>query len=304
MTYEIEREDSLGLRASQIRILGDALQWEPLPVPDQITHRIIAAGSANEAGAVDPDSFTAPKIERSTLYRFHRSGTLNEHLAHAWPDAGYDFPALTTVIFEMPEVCIIGADFIPVADVAFDQTYYGRYLLGYADVVARHWPDLTAYRLGPEPPPSPYFTLQVGSSVGVLLYLTPDAIPAGKEFLLNVTAEWTKVYRDAEPVAATRRGDVESRRLAIMKRAYKGLDYHSPAGPGLASVLGWTGANMVFDAVFGPDEPPQSVDEQRTYLDVTVSPGTPPPSARGSSTGGRVGLGSRLALRLLANRLI
>lgn len=281
MTYEIEREDTLGLRAGQAQILGDALQWEPLPVPDLIAHNRIEAGPENESGAVDVDSYTATKIERSTLYRFHRSGMLNEHLAHAWPGTGYDFPALTTVIFEMPEVCIIGADFIPVGDVAFDQTYYGRYMLGYADVVARHWPKLTSYRLGPEPPPSPYFTLQVGSSVGVLLYLDPAAIDAGKEFLLEVTAEWTNVYRDAGPVAESDADRVEARRLAVMKKAYKGLDYHSPAGPGLASVLGWTGANMMFDAVFGPDDPPQVADAQRNYLDVTISPGTPPRPVRG-----------------------
>jgi hypothetical protein len=281
MPYEIEREDTLGLRADQAQILGDALQWQPLPVPDLIAHNLIEAGPGNEAGAVDVDSYTAAKIERSTLYRFHRSGMLNEHLAHAWPGPGYDFPALTTVIFEMPEVCIIGADFIPVGDVAFDQTYYGRHMLGYADVVARHWPTLTSYRLGPEPPPSPYFTLQVGSSVGVLLYLDPAAIAAGKEFLLDVTAEWTNVYRDADPVADADAVRVEARRLAVMKRAYKGLDYHSPAGAGLASVLGWTGANMMFDAVFGPDDPPQVADGQRTYLDVDISPGTPPRPVRG-----------------------
>jgi hypothetical protein len=59
-----------------------------------------------------------------------------------------------------------------------------------------------------------------------------------------------------------------------MTKAYKGLDYHSPASRSLASVLGWPGANAMFDHVFGPDVDPQPDDGPRTYLGVAVSPGT------------------------------
>jgi hypothetical protein len=31
-------------------------------------------------------------------------------------------------------------------------------------------------------------------------------------------------------------------------------------------VLGWTGANLMFDGVFGPDDPPQVMDARRRYL--------------------------------------
>jgi hypothetical protein len=275
--HRLTEEDSVGLLAEQRRILTESIDFRPLPVDPLIEHRSIAAAPGNEAGRVDVVSCSAESVERFTTYRFHRADTLTEHLCHVWPGPGWEFPALTTVLFELPEVCIVGADFVPVGDVAFDRTYYGRYLLGFADVVQRHWPALIAHRIGPEPPPSPYFTLQVGSAAGVLAYLSPAAIPAVIDFLCDVTTAWAQMHDGAQPAPPDRAARVEERRLAVMKQAYKGLDYHSPAGDGLASVLGWEGANRMFDAVFGPDDPPQPTDRRRRYLEVDQTPGSPPP---------------------------
>jgi hypothetical protein len=273
----IEAVDTVGLLAGQRDLLTGAIDFSPLPVDPMIEHRVIDAGPTNEAGAVDVWCATAPTIERFTTYRFHRRDVLNEHLCHVWPAAGQEFPALTTVLFEMAGLCIVGADFVPVGDVVFDREYYGRHLLGFSEVVDRYWPALVAHRVGAEPAPSPYFTLQVGSAGGVLAYLSADAREVIKEFLLEVTAAWVRMHADAEPAPAQRAAAVEARRIALMRHAYKGLDYHSPAADGLASVLGWEGANRMFDHVFGPDEPPQPTDRRRAYLEVRHSPGAPPP---------------------------
>lgn len=270
----IDRDDSLGLNDLQLQIVSDAVPLEPLAVDELVADRVIDAGPTNEAGAVRVRCFTGPKISRLTAYRFHRAETLNEHLFHAWPAEGYDLPALTTVIFEMPQMTILGADLLPIADPIFDRTYYGRWLVGYADLLAEHWPGLVAHRLGPEPPPDPYFTKQIGSVLSVLLYLDNDAVPAATAFLHALTRHWTQLHSGAEPRRDALAAATEARRVQLMTRAYKGLDYHSPASDGLASVLGWAGANRMFDSVFGDDAEPQPLDQRRTYLDVAVSPGT------------------------------
>ena len=272
--YPIDAEDSLGLNQAQLDIVRAAIDLEAMSVDEAIAARTIQAGPENEAGRVRLQNFCDPKISRLTAYRFHRQDKLNEHLFHVWPAQGYDFPALTTVIFEMPQVLILGADLLPIADVIFDRTYYGRWMLGYAEVLKKHWPALIAHRAGPEPAPDPYFTNQIGSTMSVLMYLTPDGLEPAKEFLLDLTAHWTTLHAMAQPRTDAQAGAVEARRVQLMTKAYKALDYHSPASDGLASVLGWPGANLMFDHVFGPDVIDQGLEGRRTYLDVEVSPGT------------------------------
>lgn len=270
--------DLLGLNATQLRLCHDRLQLRPLPVDPLIADRTYRAGDGapdSEAGAVHLQSFESDRIERFTVYRFHRAGVLNEHLCHGWPGAGYDFPALTTVVFEFPTMTIVGADLLPIADVAFDRTYYGRWMLGYADLLEQHWSSLIAHRIGPEPPPNAYFTNQVGSTLSVLLYLDVDATDPAVSFIADLTDHWAGLVTEATPRVDDAEA-VEARRHALMKRAYKGLDYHSPASDGLAAVLGWRGANAMFDHVFGPDEVPQTSDGRRVYLDVERSPGAAP----------------------------
>ncbi|CAB4881579.1 unannotated protein [freshwater metagenome] len=106
------------------------------------------------------------------------------------------------------------------------------------------------------------------------MYLTPDGLEPAKEFLLDLTAHWTTLHAMAQPRTDAQAGAVEARRVQLMTKAYKALDYHSPASDGLASVLGWPGANLMFDHVFGPDVIDQGLEGRRTYLDVEVSPGT------------------------------
>jgi hypothetical protein len=274
-----EVEDRLGMNAAQVAIVRGRIELTPLPVDPLIADRVYAAGEGaggTEAGAVHLESYSAPGIERFTAYRYHRSGVLNEHLCHGWAAEGFDFPTLTTVIFEFPQMTIVGADLLPIADVAFDLTYYGRYMLGYAALLERHWPNLIAHRLGPEPAPDVYFTNQVGSAASVLLYLDTDAVEPAKEFILELTQLWADIAANAQPRDRDDNAAVEARRIALMKRAYKGLDYHSPASDGLAAVLGWRGANLMFDHVFGPDLDPKPVDSRRTYLNVVSTPGSAP----------------------------
>lgn len=274
-----EARDDLGLNAAQLRIVGNVLDLRALPVDPLIADRVYAAGEAadgSEAGAVHLASYDADHVERFTVYRYHRSGVLNEHLCHGWPAAGYDFPALTTVVFEFPTMTVVGADLIPVADVAFDRTYYGRWMLGYAELLEKHWPALIAHRMGPEPAPDAYFTNQLGSTLSVLIYLDAAAVEPAVAFLTELTELWAELARDARPRTDDDADAVEARRLALMKRAYKGLDYHSPASDGLAAVLGWRGANLMFDHVFGVDAEPQAADSRRTYLDVVSTPGAAP----------------------------
>ena len=271
-------QDHLGLNARQLGIAQERLELRRLPVDPLIADRVYTVGEAtdgSEAGAVHLESYESDTLERFTVYRYHRHGVLNEHLCHGWPAAGYDFPALTTVVFEFPTMTVLGADLLPIADVAFDRTYYGRWMLGYAELLQKHWPALVAHRMGPEPAPDAYFTNQLGSTLSVLMYLDADAVEPAVAFLAELTELWAGLAADATP----REDDadaVEQRRLALMKRAYKGLDYHSPASAGLAAVLGWRGANLMFDAVFGTDLEPQDPDARRTYLDVTTSPGAAP----------------------------
>lgn len=270
--------DHLGLNARQLGLVENRLDLRPLAVDPLIADRVYAAGEAgdgSEAGAVRLASYASDKVERFTVYRYHRSGVLNEHLCHGWPAQGYDFPALTSVVFEFPTMTVLGADLLPIADVAFDRTYYGRWMLGYAKLLEEHWPGLVAHRMGPEPAPDAYFTNQVGSTLSVLAYLDADAVEPAVAFLAALTELWASLVEDAQPRTEDAAA-VEARRLALMKRAYKGLDYHSPASDGLAAVLGWRGANLMFDHVFGPDIEPQTMDARRTYLDVASSPGAPP----------------------------
>lgn len=273
-----EPADALGLNARQLGLVHDRLALRPLTVDPLIADRTYAVGQTapgSEAGAVHLASFESDRIERFTVYRYHRSGVLNEHLCHGWPGPGYDFPALTTVVFEFPNMTVVGADLLPIADVAFDRTYYGRWMLGYAALLDQHWSSLIAHRIGPEPPPDAYFTNQLGSTLSVLLYLDVDAVEPAVDFVTDLTEHWAGLVDRAVPREKDA-VDVEARRLALMKRAYKGLDYHSPASDGLAAVLGWRGANLMFDHVFGPDEAPQPIDERRVYLEVQHSPGAAP----------------------------
>jgi hypothetical protein len=270
----IDRNDSLGLNDLQVGIVRRGIDVQPLPVDERIADRDYPATATNEPGAIRTQCFSGERIGRMTAYRFHREGMLNEHLFHAWPAAGYDYPALTSVVFERPEMMILGADLLPIADVVFDRTYYGRWMIGYADLLAEHWPGLIEYRLGPEPAPDPYFTNQIGSTTSVLLYLHTDAIPASVRFLSELTEHWVTLHDRAEPRTGDDAAAVEARRVQLMTKAYKALDYHSPASDSLAAVMGWPGANLQFDAVFGPDLVDQGLDAKRTYLDVVVSPGT------------------------------
>jgi len=278
MTHAVDlAEDRLGLNDAQLAIAADRVALEPLDVPELIADRAYVAGPANEAGHVRFVSRRGAKIERLTAYRFHRQGILNEHLFHVWPAAGYDWPVLTTVVFEREGAVILGADLIPTPDVVFDRTYYARYDLGaYSALLADYWPKLTPHRLGAEPPPNAYFTKQIGSSLSVLEYLDEGALDIATEFLLDLTRVWVDLHDSAQPVEGPLRARTEERRIALMRQAYKGLDYHSPASDGLASVLGWTGANLMFDGVFGPDDEPQRSDVRRRYLDIDRSPGAPP----------------------------
>jgi hypothetical protein len=269
--------DTLGLIDAQRRILAAAVPLEPLPVDPRIALEVLEPGDRSPeslAGAITLTTATGPKLARTTAYRFQRRDILNEHLFHAWPAPGYDLPALTTVVFELPGALILGADLIPIADVAFDREYYGRWYAEHTDLVAEHWPRLSPHLLAPSPPPDAYFTNQLGSRLAVLTNLRPEGFGAAVDYVLALTELWTRLWERAESAPAAYRDATEARRVQLMTRAYKGLDYHSPASPSLASVLGWTGANLVFDHVFGPDEPPQPLDQRRTYLAVEVSPGT------------------------------
>ena len=136
--FAIDPQDSLALNDAQLNIIQRAIALEPMPVDERIADRTYEATATNEAGRVRLRNFTDPKISRLTAYRFHRENMLNEHLFHIWPAKGFDFPALTTVIFEMPQVLILGADLLPIADVIFDRTYYGRWMLGYSEVLKKH----------------------------------------------------------------------------------------------------------------------------------------------------------------------
>jgi hypothetical protein len=270
----ITQDDHLGLNDHQLAIVQAAIDLTPLPVDERIADRVYPASDTNQPGAIRTRCFSGERISRLTAYRFHRADLLNEHLFHAWPAAGYDYPALTSVIFERPEMVILGADLLPIADVVFDRTYYGRWMLGYADLLAEHWPGLIAHRLGPEPAPDPYFTNQIGSTTSVLIYLAPEALESSIAFLTALTEHWITLHDRAEPRTDDDADDVERRRIQLMTKAYKALDYHSPASDSLAAVMGWPGANLQFDAVFGPDEVDQGLDAKRTYLDVALSPGT------------------------------
>ena len=270
--------DRLGITQEQLAIVGAAIPLTELPVDPRISHHALAAGDRGpdtKAGAVRLQTFTGPKLERTTAYRFQRHGILNEHLYHAWPAAGYDYPALTTVVFEMHGGIILGADLIPIADVAFYREYYGVWYGEHTELIKEFWPRLTPYLLAQSPVPDAYFTNQLGSRLSVLANLTPDAMPVALEYVRELTALFTRNWARAEPTPEEHREHVEARRMNLMKKAYKGLDYHSPASPSLASVLGWDGANLMFDHVFGPDDPEQlPLDSRRTYLQVAVSPGT------------------------------
>jgi hypothetical protein len=149
-------------------------------------------------------------------------------------------------------------------------------MLGYASLLQRHWPSLIAHRIGAEPAPDVYFTNQVGSAASVLMYLDTEAVEPAKNFILELTGLWADIAAGAQPRDQPDNAAVEARRIALMKRAYKGLDYHSPASDGLAAVLGWRGANLMFDHVFGPDIDPQPADSRRKYLDVVSTPGAAP----------------------------
>lgn len=270
-------EDTLGLIDAQRALIAAAVPVEPLPVDTRIERQVLEVGGPSPeslAGAITLSTAHGPKVERTTTYRFQRRDILNEHLCHAWPAEGYDLPALTTVVFELPNAVILGADLIPMADVAFDREYYGRWYAEHTDLVTEHWPRISPHLLAPSPPPDAYFTNQLGSRLAVLTNLRPDGFGPAVDYVLALTELWTRLWERAEPAPAAYREATEARRRQLMHRAYKGLDYHSPASPSLASVLGWTGANLVFDHVFGPDDPPQPLDERRTYLDVEVSPGT------------------------------
>ena len=269
--------DTLGLIDAQRAILAGAIPLEPLPVDPSITDAALEVGDRGPeqlAGAIRLSTATGPKLTRTTAYRFQRRDILNEHLVHAWPASGYDVPALTTVVFELPGALILGADLIPIADVAFDREYYGRWYTEHTALVAEHWPRLSAHLLAPSPAPDAYFTNQLGSRLAVLTNLRPEGFGAAVDYVLALTTLWTELWERAEPSPETQRERTEARRRQLMTRAYKGLDYHSPASRSLASVLGWTGANLVFDHVFGPDVDDQPLDERRSYLDVEVSPGT------------------------------
>jgi hypothetical protein len=278
--------DHLRITHEQLAILRSVLPLEELPVDPRIREHAVEVGERGPetlAGAVALQTFTAPKLERTTAYRFQRRGILNEHLFHAWPASGYDYPALTTVIFEMNGAIILGADLIPIADVAFYREYYGRWYAEHTDLVREFWPRLTPFLRTQSPPPDAYFTNQLGSRLAVLTDLSPDAMPVALDYVRELTRLWTTLWSRAEPTPEIHRDHVEARRKALMTRAYKGLDYHSPASPSLASVIGWTGANLMFDHVFGPDDPDQGLDTRRTYLDVEVSPGTEARQANRSS---------------------
>jgi hypothetical protein len=270
----IHQDDTLGLNDRQLDIVQGAIALTALPVDERIADRVYPETPTNQPGAIRTRCFTSDKISRLTAYRFHRSGMLNEHLFHIWPAQGYDYPALTTVVFERPDMMILGADLLPIADVVFDRTYYGRWMLGYAELLAEHWPGLIQHRLGPEPAPDPYFTNQIGSTTSVLLYLDVAAIPAAVDFLTALTEHWLTLHAQAEPRTDDQAAAVEARRVQLMTKAYKALDYHSPASNSLAAVMRWPGANLQFDAVFGPDEVDQGLDAKRSYLDVVISPGT------------------------------
>lgn len=269
--------DTLGLLAAQREILASAVPLEPLPVDPRIEAHVLEPddrGPGTLAGAIALSTARGPRLERTTAYRFQRRSILNEHLVHAWPAADHDLPALTTVVFELPDALILGADLIPIADVAFDREYYGRWYAEHTALVAEHWPRISPHLLAPSPPPDAYFTNQLGSRLAVLANLRPEGFGAAVDYVLALTELWTLLWRRSEPTPEPQRARTEERRRRLMTRAYKGLDYHSPAAPSLASVLGWTGANLVFDHVFGPDEVEQPLEEKRSYLDVEVSPGT------------------------------
>ena len=106
------------------------------------------------------------------------------------------------------------------------------------------------------------------------MYLTHSGLDPARDFLLDLTEHWTTLHARAERRTDEDAPAVEARRVQLMTKAYKALDYHSPASDGLASVLGWAGANLMFDHVFGPDLQDQGLDHKRTYLEVDVSPGT------------------------------
>jgi len=272
--YPISAEDTLGLNDIQVGIVRAAIDLQPMEVDERIADRVYPASPSNEPGRIRTQIFTGGNVSRITAYRFHREDLLNEHLFHAWPGQGYDFPALTTVLFERPDMVILGADILPIADVAFDRTYYGRWMLEFADLLAEYWPSLIEHRLGPEPAPDPYFTNQIGSTTSVLLYLDTAVIPTAMAFLTELTELWVTLHNRAELRTDAMAADIDRRRVQLMTKAYKGLDYHSPASDSLASVMGWPGANLQFDAVFGPDTPPGLMDSKRTYLDMVISPGT------------------------------
>jgi hypothetical protein len=269
--------DHLGLTSRQLDILRERIPLEALPVDPLIDEHVLEAGDRGPEsmpGAVRLRTFTGPKLERTTAYRFQRRGILNEHLYHAWPGKGYDFPALTTVVFEMDGTIILGADLIPIADVAFYREYYGVWYAEHTALVAEHWPVLSQYLLAPSPAPDAYFTNQLGSRLAVLTNLRGEALEPAVAYVEALTRLFVDLWERAEPTPAEHRDHVEARRVALMTKAYKGLDYHSPASRSLASVLGWPGANAMFDHVFGPDVDPQPDDGPRTYLGVAVSPGT------------------------------
>ena len=266
--------DHLGITAEQLALVRRAIPLEELPVDPRIRHQVLSPGDRGPdsgGGAVTLQTFTGPKVERATAYRFQRAGLLNEHLFHAWPAAGYDYPALTTVIFEMKGWIVLGADLIPLADVAFYRDYYATWHGEHSALVREFWPRLQPHLMTPSPPPDAYFTNQLGSRLAVLANLHTDALPAALDYVRGLTTLWTQLWERAEPTPEEHHAHVDARRWNLMKKAYKGLDYHSPAGPSLASVLGWEGANLMFDHVFGPDEPPQPLGGQRTYLGGGVS---------------------------------
>ena len=265
----------MGLIDAQRAILAGAIPLEPLPVDPSITDAALEVGDRGPeqlAGAIRLSTATGPKLTRTTAYRFQRRDILNEHLVHGWPAAGYDFPALTTVVFEFP-ASTCSAPTSPDRRRRVRPRPTTAAGCRHAELLAKHWPRLSAHLLGAEPAPDAYFTNQLGSRLAVLMYLRPEGFGAAVDYVLALTTLWTELWERADPSPETQR-ERPRRAVALMKRAYKGLDYHSPASRSLAAVLGWTGANLMFDHVFGPDVDDQPLDERRSYLDVEVSPGT------------------------------
>ncbi len=210
-------------------------------------------------------SWSGPAIDRLTLYTFFAKDRLKEHLCLLWPAADVAIPNLAMVIMEYGPSIIVAADLMPMQDLAWHPGYYDRYMGGYRALVQEWWPRLTAHRAVPDPAPMGYFTGNLGSSLAVLLALTPEAREPGMAFQEAVARCWLDVAAGAEPVPAAEQPAFAARREAFILGAYKALDYASPAAPSLAKNLGWERTNLLFDTVFGEDREPQPLDGPRTY---------------------------------------